>query len=1828
VGVGLALLAAVGLGGPGAGAQTTATPPAQLGQGLEPTGRLSAASPYEIGSPLVRTPGDRPGVQFVGHGTAADSVERFTWPDSGAATMPQRDVTDPSPSILRGAHELGLPLVQDRAVLTTVPDGAGQGDGVQLVRPRSSDPDGAGVAQLAGLGAPSGPVVVADLDGDGRRDAAVARRRVDGSLAQRPAGMEVVWGPDLTSPQTLPPRVAVPSLETGNGAAVAADVRAGGGEELVVAGNDADGQLTLWVAAGGGRSLSVQQAAVRADGQPITGATVRDVEVRRGPAGAEAVVATTDRVLAVGLAGGTPGAARVVVDLRSDSGAAVLDTIVCDLDGDGEQDLVLLRRVGDTVQRSAFAVVEGRDVQISGWYADPTRTDGLSIVTSASAVPAQQRSGERPVQAGGGALRSPDASGVAWPSGGPNLGPLGDGVLLAGIAPTGQSVTGRTLTQLNSLAEARSVSARQADPARDADVGGATQGDLVLARLEQAGASTLRAPSYVVRSAQTGSGPIRIRSLLDTEPGFGPEVLLTATQVGPDPQSTAGADNRLTFLVEVRRVGSSAVYDTAAKCLQEPWQASGSALVPRPRTATIEAAGRIVAHAALDGSGDIVLPAAFDVLRAAGVSSVTGMATVMAPMTAGADADWVPDGAGLADDGVGNGARDCTTGGQPGLRIDWQRQVTAGVVAPTASASVTRPPAAIGQTAEITLRITNPGSATTSYKATADLDGDGAITGAEAFDVIDVGAGQTREVLRTTRATTAADAGASFPVAISVRTVQGAEAAPLRVDVAGVNAAPVVDFSFAPQRVLAGTSRVTFDATQATTDDGDTDRFQRWEWSIDGTSVQRRTNVTAAQGGILADRVFEQARTYRVRLEVTDALGATASRQRDVTVVPDPDDRAPSAALTVTPDPAFAGRELRLDAGSSTGTARPLRFRWDTDGVPGTYEQATTEPTLALTPDAAGPRTFGVEVTDARGRTSMASATVTVLGPPTAAPVARFELPDELEVADDRTTLTLDASASAGRNDPDRRIVAFAWDLDGDGTFETDRGTDPTVALLLDRSGPRAVGLRVTDAYGNTATASRTIVVRRRADQLAGCPEGESVTDEQLGALRVGGCWRVELRAGSRPRLVGTGERVVHGLHLVPAGGAPAGAAVTVDLQTGRVSTSARYTPRLRNRDTGYDMPVAVPQVLDFQAPAKAGDRWPFDAVAVVNSVKGLNLVGFPIAEFSVLAEEDGTLLKAGVSLPEILGFATGQTELRAPLSGEAELAAVEIAIGSAFLSSESGTGTSNASSVLSGFAVQDIRLRYEQPTSGGFRVVGVASFRLPFGADGQDVPELGVKLGFTQGALEQFDFNAEGINRPLGSTPIFLQRIRGGIGLRDGLRLTGGVGASFGPKLGGQTPRVDGDFTILFPNRTWSAPIFDVRGRLTATPLDSVDGYVSASTTWGAFGLGYTKEVEVRGWRFFRVRAELDGLITARDFQLEGGGSVGVYLDGRSETKLASARLSAGTAGIGACGQLLALEGGFFWDYSGSPDVFTGCRLDDYRVPRPPGLDALREALEQAEISRAPAGGRRQVAFAVDSGEAQVGVKVFGRGGIPDVELIDPAGRRYAAPAGQGRVGRGFAIARSAPTGETAFLIARPRPGAWRVVARGDSRIARVRVAGALPDPRLRARLVRRRGGGRAVRFAVRPDDRQRVVIVERAGRLVREVARTRRSRGTIPVAFGPATARRRTFEVRLLRRGRLRATRIAGRARAPRGGPQVRDLRLRRRPGARLRVTFRPPAGVRADAFRVLVQTGGTRRSLLTRRRTLTLGGIAARGRVRVSVAPEIRGTPGGLRTVVLGR
>ncbi|MFL5894394.1 MAG: PKD domain-containing protein [Thermoleophilaceae bacterium] len=182
----------------------------------------------------------------------------------------------------------------------------------------------------------------------------------------------------------------------------------------------------------------------------------------------------------------------------------------------------------------------------------------------------------------------------------------------------------------------------------------------------------------------------------------------------------------------------------------------------------------------------------------------------------------------------------------------------------------------------------------------------------------------------------------------------------------------------------------------------------------------------------------------------------------------------PIAAFSASPSTAtrgqavtFTGTQSRDAEVASGGIAS---YAWDFDGD-GTTDQTSTSPIVTNTYSALGTFNARLVVTDSDdGFTSQpASQTVTVQNAP---PFARLAFSPSLPVTGRPVTFS-----GATSSDPDGSIADFKWDLDGNGSFETDTGASPTVKKTYAKPGVVMVGLQVVDSDGATGQTTSSALL-------------------------------------------------------------------------------------------------------------------------------------------------------------------------------------------------------------------------------------------------------------------------------------------------------------------------------------------------------------------------------------------------------------------------------------------------------------------------------------------------------------------------------------------------------------------------------------------------------------------------------------------------------------------------------------------------------------------------------------------------------------------------------
>ena len=348
-------------------------------------------------------------------------------------------------------------------------------------------------------------------------------------------------------------------------------------------------------------------------------------------------------------------------------------------------------------------------------------------------------------------------------------------------------------------------------------------------------------------------------------------------------------------------------------------------------------------------------------------------------------------------------------------------------VPPTASFTVTPVQPNTGQ--RVTFRSTSTDPDGTIAAVSWDVDGNGTFGDSTA----------------ATAKTTFASPG-PHTVRLRVTDNDGAVSA-VASTVVNVNAPPAVGFTFTPVNPLPGTG-ITFTST-STDIDG---TITAWSWDLDGDG--RFGDATTP----VAAFTFLTAGTHPVSLRVTDNLGATATLRQNVVV-----DQPPVASFTFTPAKPLAGQTVTFHSTSIDPDGTIVAQAWDLTGN-GLFTDATG-PTATRSFPQSGDVIVRLRVTDNRGVSTIAAATVPVGGPP----IASFDV-SPAPTAGRPVTFT-----STSR-DIDGAIVNWQWDLSGRGLFADAAG--PVVTQVFPTAGTYTVALRVTDTTGLTDVAFHSVVVR------------------------------------------------------------------------------------------------------------------------------------------------------------------------------------------------------------------------------------------------------------------------------------------------------------------------------------------------------------------------------------------------------------------------------------------------------------------------------------------------------------------------------------------------------------------------------------------------------------------------------------------------------------------------------------------------------------------------------------------------------------------------------
>jgi PKD repeat protein len=239
---------------------------------------------------------------------------------------------------------------------------------------------------------------------------------------------------------------------------------------------------------------------------------------------------------------------------------------------------------------------------------------------------------------------------------------------------------------------------------------------------------------------------------------------------------------------------------------------------------------------------------------------------------------------------------------------------------------------------------------------------------------------------------------------------------------------------------------------------------------IVGTGGRFRYDVNEADTRLAAsnDANFGALRLRLERGRAAYEFMTTADTQLDSgSLTCTPHDAPPTAAFNWTPAAPVAGQEVTFTSTSSDPDGALTAIDWDLDND-GQYDDAqgaTAKRTFA----APGTYQVGLRVTDGQGDSATDARSVTVGAPPNQPPDAAFEYTPAAPVAEQEVAF------SSTSSDPDGELVAWAWDLDGDGQYDDAQGS--SAKRTFPAAGSYPVGLRVEDERGGSDTATRQVDV-------------------------------------------------------------------------------------------------------------------------------------------------------------------------------------------------------------------------------------------------------------------------------------------------------------------------------------------------------------------------------------------------------------------------------------------------------------------------------------------------------------------------------------------------------------------------------------------------------------------------------------------------------------------------------------------------------------------------------------------------------------------------------
>ncbi|MCI5227097.1 MAG: PKD domain-containing protein, partial [Candidatus Electrothrix sp. AX2] len=255
-----------------------------------------------------------------------------------------------------------------------------------------------------------------------------------------------------------------------------------------------------------------------------------------------------------------------------------------------------------------------------------------------------------------------------------------------------------------------------------------------------------------------------------------------------------------------------------------------------------------------------------------------------------------------------------------------------------------------------------------------------------------------------------------------------------------------------------------------------------YEWDVNNDGIIDHTSKSTPE--YLYE--YSGAGKFTAVLKVTDSENATAFGSVTVSVAPG----TPSASASVSPSSGELPLGVSLSGSGNDPDGSIVLYEWDYDGD-GIFDWFSDENAdTYFTYSAAGSYSPTLRVTDNEGFTVMDTASVTV--------TERMVPPSVIAQADKKKgQAPLSVHFSGTAQDPDdNSITEYAWDVDGDGTWDYSSADSTAADHTYTVPGEYTAVLQATDSDGLTATDTVSIKVLS-----PGVPEAVIQTDVTYGKV-------------------------------------------------------------------------------------------------------------------------------------------------------------------------------------------------------------------------------------------------------------------------------------------------------------------------------------------------------------------------------------------------------------------------------------------------------------------------------------------------------------------------------------------------------------------------------------------------------------------------------------------------------------------------------------------------------------------------------------------------------